>query len=250
MRNRTYTHVGRNKNHRIAAIIALLLLGAVGWFFIFFRVRNVEVAGSTHYSDEQVKDIVLKGPLADNSILAPFFCSRKNTGEISFIDAVEVSYVEPDTILIGVKEKQSIGCVRYLDCYVYFDREGTAIESSVERDENIPYYAGMEPSSICLNQPMQLKDGAFLRVAVSLFQMFQESIQPPDYISVEEQSKIILVYGDVQADLGKDEYLDDKISRMAAILPQLGGRKGILHLENVTSERKNITFEDTGGAGA
>ena len=250
MRNRTYTHVGRNKNHRITAIILLLLFGATGWFFIFFLFRNVEVAGSTHYSDEQVKDIVLKGPLADNSILAPFFCSRKSTGEISFIDAVEVSYVEPDTILIGVKEKQSIGCVRYLDCYVYFDREGTAIESSVERDENIPYYAGMEPSSICLNQPIQLKDGVFLRVAVSLFQMFQENVQPPDYVSVDEQSKIMLVYGEVQVNLGKNECLDDKISRMSAILPQLGGRKGILHLENVTSERKNITFEDTGGAGA
>ena len=89
-----------------------------------------------------------------------------------------------------------------------------------------------------------------MREVVSLFQMFQENVQPPDYISVEEQSKIILVYGDIQANLGKDGYLDDKMSRMSAILPQLGGRKGILHLENVTSERKNITFEDTGGDGA
>ena len=80
--------------------------------------------------------------------------------------------------------------------------------------------------------------------------MFQENVQPPDYVSVDEQSKIMLVYGEVQVNLGKNECLDDKISRMSAILPQLGGRKGILHLENVTSERKNITFEDTGGAGA
>lgn len=248
MRNRTYSHVGRNNNksRKITVLILLLLFITISWFFIFFRVRQVEVAGSTHYSDEQVKEIVLRGPLAENSVLAPLFCSRKNTGEISFIDAVEVSYVEPGSILIGVKEKQSIGCVRYLDCYVYFDREGMAIESSVEREGDIPYYEGLELDSICLNQPLCLKDGDFLRVAVNLFQMIQESVKNPDYIQIGEQSKISLVYGNVQANLGKNEYLDDKMTRMSAILPQLEGRKGILHLENVTSEKKNITFEDAG----
>lgn len=247
MRNRTYTNVGRKKSHTVAVILLLLFLGSIAWFFIFFRVQHVEVAGSTHYSDEQVKDIVLRGPAAGNSVLAFLFCSRKNTGEISFIDAVEVDYVEPDTILINVEEKQSIGCVRYLDCYVYFDREGTAIESAVERDADIPCYAGIEPGYVCLNQPMQFADREFLHVAVSLFQIFNENVQAPDSIYVEKRLQITLAYGDIQVNLGKDEYLDDKISRMAAILPQLAGRKGILHLEDVTSEKKNITFEDTNG---
>lgn len=239
MRNQT-------KNHKFAAVTLLLLFIAAVWFFIFFRVRQVEVAGSTHYSDEQVKDIVLKGPFAENSLLAPVFCSRKNTGEISFIDAVEVSYVDPGSILIGVKEKQSIGCLRYLDCYIYFDREGIAIESSVEREQDIPYYEGMELSSVCLNQPLYLKDKDFLRVAVSLFQIVQESDRKPDCIQVDEQGKISLVYGSIRVNLGKNEYLDDKIPRMLSILPQLEGRNGTLHLENVTPEKKNITFEEGG----
>ncbi len=233
-----------SKNHKITALILLALFLFIAWFFIFFRVRQVEVAGSTHYSDEQVKDIVLKGPLAGNSLLAPVFCSRKNTGEISFIDAVEVSYVEPGSILIGVKEKQSIGCVPYLDCYVYFDREGMAIESSVEKDREIPCYEGMELSSVCLNQPLCLGDGDFLRVAVSLFQMIQESDRKPDHIQIDGHGKISLIYGGVRADLGKNEYLDDKIARMSAVLPLIEGRNGTLHLENVTSEKKNITFEE------
>ena len=43
--------------------------------------------------------------------------------------------------------------------------------------------------------------------------------------------------------LGKDEYLEDKMIRVSAILPKLSGEKGILHMENVTDSSKLITFE-------
>ena len=43
--------------------------------------------------------------------------------------------------------------------------------------------------------------------------------------------------------LGKDEYLEDKMNRVLAILPKLSGQKGILHMENVTENSKIITFE-------
>ena len=43
--------------------------------------------------------------------------------------------------------------------------------------------------------------------------------------------------------LGKDEYLEDKMTRVSAILPKLSGKKGILHLENVNENSKTITFE-------
>ena len=52
------------------------------------------------------------------------------------------------------------------------------------------------------------------------------------------------LYGDITVQLGRDEYpggQDDP--RVIAILPQLRGQKGILHLENVTDSVKTITFE-------
>lgn len=245
MRNRTYRYAGKEnrKGHRVKILLLLATLGALLWFWFFFKIQEVEVAGSAHYSKEQIEKIALKGPLAENSVLAPLLCSRDHTEEISFIDAVEVSYVAPGSVLISVKEKQSIGCVRYLDCFVYFDREGTAIESSVNRDENILYFQGMEPESVCLNQPLFEKDESFLAMAVSLSQMIQKDIRKPESIRLDEKSKLILSYGSIQVRLGGEQYLDDKIERMAAILPLLEGSQGTLHLENVTSERKTITFE-------
>lgn len=229
-------------------MLLLLAFGALLWFWFFFKVQDVEVAGSTHYSKEQIKDIVLKGPLAENSVLAPLLCSRENTGEISFIDAVEVSYINPNEVLITVKEKQSIGCVRYLDCYVYFDREGIAIESSVKRDEEILYFEGMEPDFVCLNQPLSVSSEQFLDAAISLSQMIESGSRHPDNIRFDEKSMLTLTYGTIQVKLGKNQYLDDKMARMEAILPQIEGQKGTLHLENITSEKKIITFENDGGS--
>ena len=238
----------KKKKHRKAGLICLVVLGALLSFWSAFRIQEVSVVGSTHYSEEQIRKIVLRGPLAENSVLAPLLCSRDRTEEISFIDAVEVSYVKPHEVLISVKEKQSIGCVRYLDCYVYFDREGRAVESSVEKNGDVPYYEGMEPESICLDQPLALRSSQFLDTAVSLYQIFQTGLGSPDQIQMDEKSMLTLTYGQIQVKLGKDRYLDDKMARMQAILPILEGQKGTLHLENITSERKTITFENAEGA--
>lgn len=250
MRNRTYYHAGREKKkkHTIAGVILLLTAGALLWAWSFFKIQDVDVVGSTHYSEEQIRKIVLRGPLAENSVLAPLLCSRDQTEEISFIDAVEVSYIKPHEVLISVKEKQSIGCVRYLDCYVYFDQEGRVIESSVEKNGEILYYEGLEPDHICMDQLLTVKNERFLDTAISLFRIFQTDLQDPDRIQMDEKSMLTLFYGDIQVRLGKDKYLDDKMARMGAILPMLEGQKGTLHLENITAEKKTITFENAEGA--
>ena len=44
--------------------------------------------------------------------------------------------------------------------------------------------------------------------------------------------------------MGKDSFLEDKMARVIAILPQIQGKKGTLHAENITDSMKNITFEE------
>lgn len=65
----------------------------------------------------------------------------------------------------------------------------------------------------------------------------------PDHIEFEDDGQISLVYGDITVKLGKDEYLEDKMTRVLAILPMISEKKGILHAENVNDNSKNITLE-------
>ena len=93
-----------------------------------------------------------------------------------------------------------------------------------------------------MNEKLPIKN-AVLNTAVALSTIFAKNDLQPDYVQLEEDSTIDLIYGDITVKLGKDKYLEDKMSRTVAILPQISGEKGILHMENITESSKTVTFE-------
>ncbi len=71
----------------ITGVICTGILVAVIAFFSYYKVETVEVRGTSHYTDEEVKEMVLRGPLASNSILAPLLYSTTKTDNIIYVDA-------------------------------------------------------------------------------------------------------------------------------------------------------------------
>lgn len=80
-------------------------------------------------------------------------------------------------------------------------------------------------------EKLPIKGSSVLTTAVALSTIFQKNDVIPDHIEFDSSYQITLTYGDVQVMLGKDEYLEDKMIRVSAILPKLSGEKGILHME-------------------
>ena len=115
----------------IAGVIGAGILVAMIAFFSYYKVDSVEVRGTSHYTDEEVKKRVLRGPLASNSVLAPLFYSTTKTDDIIYVDAFKVTQLNRSTICISVKEKKIVGCIKYLDSYIYFDRNWTCLKYSL-----------------------------------------------------------------------------------------------------------------------
>lgn len=65
-----------NTRKLIMGSVAIIILAAVIFFFAFFQVKTVEVMGSEHYSEDELKEAILKGPLTSNTIFAPRFYSK------------------------------------------------------------------------------------------------------------------------------------------------------------------------------
>lgn len=237
-------HIDKKVWYGLGATAAAALLAGIIFFFAYFHVEKVEVIGSSHYSDEEVKEMILRGPLASNSVLAPMLYSTDNTEDVPFVDGFTVTQLNRSTIAISVKEKQPVGCIRYLDSYIYFDRTGTFIEGSLERDESVPYFDGIQVNRIVMDEELPIKGDTVLNTAVALSTIFQKNEMIPDHIQFDESYQISLLYDDITVMLGKDEFLEDKMARVIAILPQISGKKGILHVESVTDSVKTITFEE------
>lgn len=231
----------KQKKYILGGIGACLLAGVI-FFFTYFQVKEVEVMGSSHYTEEEIKDMILRGPMAENSILAPMLYSTNDPGDIPFVEGFTVTRSNRSTIVIGLKEKKPVGCIPYLDNYIYFDRNGIFIEGEKTRDEKVPFFDGISASRVIRDEKLPIKD-TVLNTAVALSTIFSKNDSLPDHIEFNESYEISLLYGDITVNLGKDVNLEDKMTRVIAILPQLSGQKGILHAENVSSTVKTITFE-------
>ena len=227
----------------IAGVFSALALAAMVFFFSFFQVKNIEVRGSTRYSDEEVKEMVLKGLFAENSVLAPIFCSKENVKDVFFVDGYSVTQMSRDTIAINVREKKPVGCIPFLDSYIYFDRNGFFVEGSRNREDKVPYFNGIEVKQVVEDEKLGFRGTDILNTAVTLSTIFQKEQKLPDHVEFDSKGQITLVYGMITVNLGENKYLEDKMARAIAILPKIQGRKGILHLESVKDNSKIVTFE-------
>lgn len=236
--------ISRKTWKKIGAAIGILCAAGVIFFFVYFKVDEVEVMGSSHYSEEEVREMVLRGPLASNSVLAPLLYTKKKTEGIPFVTGYSVNQINRNTICISVKEEKPVGCIPYLDSYIYFDRNGIFVESSKERDKSVPYFDGISVKHVIMDEELPIKGSTVLNTAVALSTIFQKNDTVPDHIEFDTNYQISLLYGDITVMLGRDEYLEDKMTRAIAILPLISGKKGILHLESVTDTVKTITFEE------
>lgn len=221
---------------------AAVILAGVIFFFAYFHVSTVEVAGSDHYTEDEIKEMILNGPFASNSVLAPMLYSQSEVEDITYVKSAKVTRTSHNSLMISIKESPAVGCVPYLDSYIYFDRDGIFVEGTTERDESIPFFDGITIENAVLNEKLPIKD-TVLNTAVALSTIFSKNDTVPDHIEFDDNNEIKLIYGDITVNLGKDEYLEDKMTRALAILPKLSGQKGILHLENLTGTSKKITFE-------
>lgn len=226
----------------IAGVIGAGILVAMIAFFSYYKVDSVEVRGTSHYTDEEVKKRVLRGPLASNSVLAPLFYSTTKTDDIIYVDAFKVTQLNRSTICISVKEKKIVGCIKYLDSYIYFDRNGIFVEGSQTRDETVPYFDGIQVNKIVMDEKLDIKGDTVLNTAVALSTIFQKNDMIPDHIQFDSSYSISLIYGDITVQLGKDENLEEKMNRVIAIVPKIQGKKGILHMESVSTDTN--TFEE------
>lgn len=230
----------------LAGILGAAVISIIA-FFTCFRITEVEVDGNHHYTEKEIRNMVWKGPLKSNSILFPMTDVEKNTKDIPFIQSISVEKLSPNKIAIHVVEKELIGYVPYLDGYMYFDKKGIITESTVEPLEGVPYIEGLSFDHVVLKDKLPIDNDEIFNTILSLSRMISKNEIEPDRILLDKKYNITLYYGDVEVTMGEDTYLEEKITHLSAILPYLEGKKGKLHLENITNEAKNVTFEQEEG---
>ncbi len=134
-------------------------------------------------------------------------------------------------------------------------QEETAAEESEESVQgfnpnlaDVPMITGLNVTEAAPGQKLPLSNPSFFNTIQFLTKMIDKYGIQPDYVEIAEDVRgtrtMTLCYGTVRAALGTDSELEEKVTRLAAILPKLAGRSGTLHLEEYSSDTINIVFDE------
>lgn len=232
---------------KIRIILVLLTitcgLGAFYYLLTAFSVKHVHVEGNTHYSPKEIQDMVMNGYFGDNSLYLSWKYRNKSIKDIPFIEVMDVKVESRDTIKISVYEKALAGYVDYFSRYVYFDHDGIVVEISKTATKGIPEVCGLKFDHAVLYQVLPVEDDSIFQNILTITKLLNKYQVECDKIYFDRDYNVTLYYGNIKVYIGKMDYLDEKLMQLPLILPDIAGQKGVLNLQNYSSQNTAITFE-------
>ena len=228
----------------LLAILFLAAAGAAGYVKKTYTIQTVYVEGNVHYTEEEIKAIVMKGPLGDNSLYLSLKYKNKGIEGIPFVDVVDVDILSPDTVKIIVYEKTLTGCVRYLDTYIYFDRDGYVVESSGLRTAGVPQIMGLRFDHMVTGEKLPVGNEEIFDSILSITQLLQKYELASDKIYFNKSGAVTLYFDQVKIALGNDSStLEDKLMLLSQLLPNLKGKKGTLQMQTYDANSGKYVFK-------
>ncbi|MGN1158408.1 MAG: cell division protein FtsQ [Agathobacter sp.] len=230
----------------LLAVLSTILAVAIGALLLVkvFVVKDVKVEGNVLYDENLIKTTVLNDEYSWNSLYVLLKYTFTDTKQIPFIDTMEITMEDPQTLKIKVYEKGLLGYL-YIPAIgqnAYFDKDGIVVETSTRIIENVPRMEGLECNTVVLYEKLPIDD-KLLKQLLTLTQSLKRDGLEPDAIQYGVKNAPVLKYENVDVNLGSIEYLTQKVERIKKILPELEGMAGTLHLENWDEQTTNIVFE-------
>ncbi|MCR5654998.1 MAG: FtsQ-type POTRA domain-containing protein [Lachnospiraceae bacterium] len=227
----------------VTGIAAAVLVIAVVIVLSGFHVDEVEVNGNHHYTEQEIKDMVLKGNVLDNSLLLNVKYANKSIENIPFIERMDVEVLGPGQIRIMVYEKTLAGCVTYLGKYFYFDREGIVVETSDELTEGVAEITGLHYNAVRLYEPLPVGDESVFAEILNLTQLLEKYELVADKIYFNGEMEVTLYFGNARVLLGDSRSLDEKVMQLSAMIDSIRGKNGELNMTQFNESTTSLTFE-------
>jgi hypothetical protein len=209
-----------------------------------YPIGYLQLDGTNYYFDKD--GVVIETTSSDGSSVGgtdtsssfssssaqPSEAAEQQTVSGSSSQQAEITAVTPEPAVAGSQEESATEA-----------DTGNGSESYAPALSDVPLIEGLGAAQAAEGEKLAVKDDSVFTQILALTKLIDKFDIPPDKVVLDESLNMTLYYGDVRINLGSDDYLEEKMTRAAAILPQLGGMSGELHLENYSSDTQNIIFD-------
>ena len=237
--------MNRKRNLTIIAVVFLVLFLAALSFALIFSVKNVTIKGCEYYTEEDIKKKVMTEVTDQNTLLFYLRYRLGRGNEIPFIQQVDVEMKNASSIEIVVYEKRITGCIRNMNEYIYFDKDGTVMEVSQERLDNIPYFTGLQVKSYGLYDQLVVEDESVFPTILSFSQLIERYGLPIDKVRISSVSGVKMYSGKVTILFGKQKMYDAAIAELNHMLPKVLelGKSGVIDMRNFEEGKSTTIFK-------
>ena len=223
----------------VIAVLAVILLGGGYYIKTTYTVSTVYVEGNVHYTEDEIKDIVMSGFLGDNSLYLSLKYRNKGIEGVPFVDTMDVKVLAPDTIKIIVYEKVLAGYVRFMDTYMYFDKDGYVVESSSIRTAGVPQVTGLKFDHVVIGQALPVEDEDIFNKILNVTKLLNKY-----ELYFNRAGEVTVYFGEVKVALGSESLaMEDKLMLLPELLPSLEGKKGTLQMNTQSEGDGRYTFK-------
>ena len=221
----------RNKRKKRAVRLGglVLLIVVLAGVMMLFQVRTVNVYGNSRHAAEEISDGLLDGFLMKNTLYLQWkYRNGTIPDTLPFLDSIKVQMKSPFEVRVDVSERDPVAYVNK-GSNAYFDENGLVLAVTDEVYDGVPVVTGADVDTPVLYQKLPVTSSAQLRTILSVTQLLNYQELEAKEIRFEER-------------LGQDEYMEEKIANLRAILKKMGNESGTLHLESFTGKNDTATF--------
>lgn len=228
----------------VGIFIGILFFVVVG-ICLFGRIRRVSVTGCGYYTEDEIEEKVIKTGLDHNSFALYFKYALGKAEEIPFVEKVDVEMKGIGSVQIKVWEKTVVGCIRYMGEYLYFDRDGVVVESTVKQQEGIPLVEGVTFLRMNLYEKMEVENDEIFERIMGVSQLLSRYRIATDKVVFDSDNNVTLYVDDIRILLGIRNSYDEQIAELSKLLPKARKKKlkGTLDMENFWGGQEQIIFK-------
>ncbi|MDR2546690.1 MAG: cell division protein FtsQ [Lachnospiraceae bacterium] len=240
----------RQRKSLFVIALSIMMFGFIAWsgyryLIDNFTVTKIHVHGNVQYGNDEIIEMVMRGRYGNNSLFLSWWYKDRSIDDVPFIEKMDVTILERDTIRINVYEKAVAGYVEFLGHYLYFDKDGIIVETATERRAEIPEVIGLRFDYAVKHARLPIRDNSIFQTILTIRHLSEQFNIPADRIFFGDSNEVTLLFDDIRVALGNEGRIDDKIMALENILPSLIGRRGILRMEHYDEFASEVIFESS-----
>lgn len=218
-------------------LIVLVLTGIFG-----FQARDIQITGNQRVTEDEIKELIQVDKCYGNTLVLWMLNRKTDISSQPLLSDIQVSVQNPQKVIVRVREQRLVGAVKNNGKYSYVNEQGKIILTQEEKIQEIPVLSGIQIQNAENGDVLSSDDSAVLESLLSIASLVNEDGIAADTIGTTADGGFQIVMGKVTVLLGKDIYMEEKLSELNDLLSNLDGLSGTLHLEEYDSTKDSIIF--------